>query len=114
MRAAGILLVWAAMLVASPPADAQGLFSPESFRNTPLPPDAPLDVLSGPYVDNLAGKVEGYGAHVNHGAYSTPVYTVTPRHKPRQVFVTGPGHRDCSNGSPALSRLCSGPVQLKT
>ena len=97
-----MLLVWVAMLVAVPPTDAEALFSPESFRNTPLPPDAPLDVLSGSYVNDLAGKVEGHGAHVNHGAYSTPVYTVTPRHKPRQVFVTDPGHRDCSNGSPCL------------
>ena len=97
-----MLLVWAAMLVSSAPADAQGLFAQESFRNTPLPPNAPLDTLSGPYVSDLAVKVEGYDAYVNHNAYSTPVYTVTPRHKKRQVFVTDPGHRDCSNGSPCL------------
>ena len=97
-----MLLVCAAMLAASAPASAQSTFSPESFRNTPLPADAPLDTLSGPYVNDLAGKVEGYGASVNHAAYSTPVYTVTTRHKRRQVFVTDPAHRGCDTGSPCL------------
>jgi hypothetical protein len=98
----GLALVGLGLAAIATPADAQRLFSPESFRNTPLPPNTPLDVLSGAYVSDLAGKVERHGAYVNHSAYSTPVYTVTPRHKPRQVFVANPGHRDCTTGSPCL------------
>jgi hypothetical protein len=102
LRVAAAVLAILGTLAVAAPAEAQQLFSADSYRNTPLPPDAPVDVLSGAYVNDLAGKAESSGAFVNHAAYSTPVYTVTPRHKKRQVFVTGAGHRDCSNGSPCL------------
>ena len=104
MRWGVVLVLMMPALLAGPvaPAQSQALFSPHSFRNTPLPDNAPLDPLSASFVGDLARKADERGAVVNHAAYSTPVFTVTERHRERTVEVTDPDHRDCTVGNPCL------------
>lgn len=91
------------LLLALAPSGAQadGLFDPGSYRNTPLSSSAPLDPLSSLYVQDLASKASQIGAHVSL-AYGYPVYVVGPDQPTVRVTVDDPGHQQCSYGSPCL------------
>jgi hypothetical protein len=60
------------------PAPRERPFSPTSFWNTPLGPDAQLDPASDLLVGELADQVVEYGPWINTYEYSSPVYTVGP------------------------------------
>jgi hypothetical protein len=65
-----------AALLAPAAAAATRPFSPDSFWNSPLPRDAPLDPASKRLVADLAGQVAYYGPWINTWEYSSPVYRV--------------------------------------
>jgi hypothetical protein len=87
-------------------AGADQLFSPTSYRNTPLPDNAAVDPLSVAYVTDLVNKVNNLGAHVEWRNYGIPVYTVgSGLGTDTQVWVNNPGHNPCGQftyGSPCL------------
>ena len=96
------LLALGGLLALPGPVTAQQLFAPSSYRNTPLPPNAPIDPLSSSYVLDVAQKASSIGAHVNYESYSAPVYTVPANQPTIQVIVDDPAHTDCLNGNPCL------------
>jgi hypothetical protein len=55
---------------------AGGLFSPTSFWNAPLRPDAPLDPNSSVYATDLLRQLATYGSWISTTSYSFPVYIV--------------------------------------
>jgi hypothetical protein len=90
------------------PAAADQLFAPNSYRNTPLPDNAPIDLLSPAYVLDLASKAYDSGAFVNHAKFSAPVYRIEAGQARRTVTVDNPAHRDCRPSSPCLAEQFSG------
>jgi hypothetical protein len=81
----------AAVRAASRPAAAQiRPFSPQSFWNAPLKPNAAIDPNSAPMVAALVREVQSelarnYGPWINTRQYSAPVYTVRARQPGVQV-----------------------------
>jgi hypothetical protein len=86
--------VTAAALALPSAADADQLFAPGSYRNTPLAANAPLSPMSSSYVLDLAGKVNSHGAHVNVTSYGVPIYTVPDGQATTRVHVANAGHPD--------------------
>jgi hypothetical protein len=84
------------------PVAAEQLFAPSSYRNSPLPPDAPTDPMSAAYVLDLSLKASAIGAHLNYESYSVPVYTVPAGQPTTQVIVDDPNHQQCAYGNPCL------------
>lgn len=56
--------------------EAPRLFSPDSFWNTPLTDDAPIDRRTDAITGSLRREVDQFGAWVNTEEYSTPIYVV--------------------------------------
>jgi hypothetical protein len=83
------------------------LFSPTSFWNATLPPDAPLDPRSRALVGELVREVRrvsaaGDGPWVAARQYSTPVYVVDRGQRPVRVELD---HETDSNLQGALERV---------
>lgn len=58
--------------------DVPRLFSPDSFWNTPLADDAPIDPRSDVITASLRREVDDFGAWLNTSEFSTPIYMVGP------------------------------------
>jgi hypothetical protein len=99
--AIAVLSAVATLAVGSGPAVADQLFAPSSYRNTPLPANAPIDWMSRSYVLDVAGKASR-GAYVNYASYSTPVYTVPADQPTTAVVVDDPRYQQCLYGDPCL------------
>jgi hypothetical protein len=94
-------------LSAAAPASADKLFAPDSYRNTPLPDNAPIDALSSLYVMDLAGKAYD-SSFVNNEKFSAPVYRVKTRQAKRTVIVDNPKHQNCRASMPCLAEQFTG------
>jgi hypothetical protein len=105
-RLGGLALVVIGLLASAGPASAQQLFSPTSYRNTPLPSNAPLDPLSAAYANDLTDKATRIGAHVSYSSYTTPVYTVPSDQPTQRVYVDNPEHEGCISGIPRYGNPC--------
>jgi len=62
-------------------------FSPTSFWNAPLSPNAPLDPSSSAFVNELVRQVNTYGTWMNTSSYSVPVYVVGPDQATQHVTL---------------------------
>lgn len=69
------------------PASPARPFSPDSFWNSPLPADAPLDPASATLTGEMRGQVTEYGPWINSVRYSTPVYRVGPEQARMRVAL---------------------------
>ena len=74
-RIAPVLAVLAGLVVA-PAASAAPPFAPDSFWNTPLAADAPLDPGSDAMVADLGRQLTQWAPYISTTSYSSPVYTV--------------------------------------
>ena len=77
-----VILVVLAAAVAVPATASAKFFSPGSFWNSPLAPNAALDSRSPAWVTHLRDKVTTYGQWINTDHFSSPIYTV-PADAPR-------------------------------
>ena len=83
LAAVGVVLV---AFVFVPSAGAAPPFAADSFWNTPLAADVPLDRDSDAYVADIQRQLTQVPPYINTTQYSTPVYTV-PAGQPRVPVV---------------------------
>ena len=84
-------------------ASAGDVFSPDSWIEAPLPPDAPLTQDQSPAVA-LAAQARQFGTSVNNIEWSSPVYTVGPD-QPRVPISVDARHTPYAQ--PQISELTS-------
>ncbi|MGH2837685.1 MAG: calcium-binding protein, partial [Thermoleophilaceae bacterium] len=75
MKKSGVVVALVAF-VCAPNAGAAPPFAPDSFWNTALPADAPVDARSADYVSELQRQRGLVPSYINTTQYSVPVYTV--------------------------------------
>src|SRR5688572_28485809 len=73
---AALTAVLATTLLVPAAASAAPPFAPDSFWNTPLAGDAPLDANSDAYVADLQRQLTQWSPYINTTHSSAPVYTV--------------------------------------
>jgi hypothetical protein len=69
---------------------ASAWFASNSYWNTPLATNAPLDSHSSTWVTKLVNKVSAYGQWINTTSYSVPVYTVSGSQLKQRVVIETP------------------------
>ncbi len=86
----GAVLASLIALVFAPSAGAAPPFAPDSFWNTPLPGDAPVDARSDAYVGELQRQLGFAAPYINTTRYSAPVYTVSADQPKVPVVLDSP------------------------
>ena len=99
---AALSLTLLAATTAPAGADVVRPFSPTSFWNKPLAPDAPLDPKNQQFVDGLRWEAWAFGTWINTNEWSTPVYTVGPKQQNIKVKLDkyDPSLQDAFNKVP--------------
>ena len=77
-------------VVVVPTAGASPPFAADSFWNTPLADDAPIDARSGDYVGELQRQRALVPSYINTTQYSAPVYTVPADQPTVKVTLDSP------------------------
>ena len=77
-------------VVVAPAASAAPPFAPDSFWNTPVPSDAPIDPRSADYVAEIQRQLTVVDPYINTNRYSAPVYTVPADHPTVPVVLDSP------------------------
>ena len=86
----GLLLAPPSFAAITPPDQPTRWFAADSFWNTPLADNAPLDARSAAWTSHLVTKVATNGRWINTTSYSAPIYTVPADQKLVQVKIDWP------------------------